>query len=203
MSSRISTPTDKNQPLRPPIFTTLLTNLIHFTMVPAFAAPKEAASTSDPRIKLIKAKIKKENHQPDALIEILHSVQNAYGFLPIDVLKLVSLELQLPPSHVYATATFYHFFSLKSKGKHTCLVCTGTACYVKGAGKLLQEIETSTGILAGHVSLDGNLGLDVARCIGACGMAPVVMVDDELIAHADEKTIRSKLMEKTAKHEPE
>ena len=160
--------------------------------------PKEAISNSDPRIKLIKTKIKKENHQPDALIEILHTVQNAYGFLPLEILQLLSFELKLPPSHVYATATFYHFFSLKSKGKHTCLVCTGTACYVKAAGELLQAIEQQTGIPSGQVSKDGLLGVEVARCIGTCGMAPVVMVDNEMIPHASLDEVLSKIHEKTS-----
>jgi bidirectional [NiFe] hydrogenase diaphorase subunit len=166
-------------------------------MVSLSPAPKEAISNTDPRIKLIKTKIKKENYQPDALIEILHTVQNAYGFLPLEILKLLSFELKLPPSHVYATATFYHFFSLKLKGKHSCLVCTGTACYVKAAGKLLQAIEQQTGIASGQVSKDGNLGVEVARCIGACGMAPVVMVDDEMIPRASLEEVLAKIQEKT------
>jgi bidirectional [NiFe] hydrogenase diaphorase subunit len=143
----------------------------------------------DPRTKLLNAKIKKEGAKPDALIEILHSAQNAYGYLPRNVLAFISHALKLPPSRVYATVSFYHFFSMQSKGEHTCLVCTGTACYVKGAQQILQTVENAYGIRAGQVTVDGKLGLQVARCVGACGLAPVVMLDDEVKAKATGKEI--------------
>ncbi len=142
---------------------------------------KEAIDTlslNDPRVKLISARIKKEKYRPDALIEILHTAQNAYGYLPMPVMKYITKALHLPPSRVYSTATFYHFFSLKSKGEHTCLICTGTACYVKGAQAILKSLESRYGLKAGQVSADQKLGVQVARCIGACGLAPVAVIDD-------------------------
>jgi bidirectional [NiFe] hydrogenase diaphorase subunit len=139
---------------------------------------------SDPRTKLLDAKIRKEGARPEALIEILHTAQNAYGYLPMKVLAHISRSLRLPPSRVYATVSFYHFFSLRSKGEHTCLVCTGTACYVKGAQQVLQAVEKAFGLSAGQVTADGKLGVQVARCVGACGLAPVVLVDDVLQAKA-------------------
>jgi len=142
--------------------------------------PDKEIQTSDPRIKLIAAKMKKENYKADALIEILHIAQNAYGYLPMNILKFITKELKLPPSRVYSTVSFYHFFSLKSKGDHTCLVCTGTACYVKGALGLLDEIEHKFSLKPGQVSADNKLGVQVARCIGACGLAPAVVLDDEV-----------------------
>jgi len=144
---------------------------------------------SDPRTKLLAAKIKKEGARPEALIEILHTAQNAYGYLPLKVLVHISRALHLPPSRVYATVSFYHFFSLKSKGEHTCLVCTGTACYVKGAKQVLQAVENAFGISAGQVTADGKLGVQVARCVGACGLAPVVLLDDALKAKASGEEI--------------
>jgi bidirectional [NiFe] hydrogenase diaphorase subunit len=144
---------------------------------------------TDPRVKLIAAKIKKENHRPESLIEILHTAQNAYGYLPLNVLAYITGSLHLPPSRVYAAVTFYHFFSLKSKGEHTCLVCTGTACYVKGAQVILQELEKQFGIKAGQVTVDQKLGIQVARCVGACGLAPVVVLDDEVEAKVSAETI--------------
>ena len=87
----------------------------------------ENLSRTDPRVKQILVKMKKENYRPDALIEILHTAQNSFGYLPMNVLAFITKELKVPPSRVYSTVTFYHFFSLKSKGEHTCLVCTGTA----------------------------------------------------------------------------
>ena len=133
-------------------------------------------SKTDSRIKLIGAKIKKENYKPDALIEILHTVQNAYGYLPMNVLSYITKELKLPPSRVYSTVTFYHFFSLTPRGEHTCLVCTGTACYVKGAQLILNEIEKQFRLKPGQVTADNKLGVQVARCIGACGLAPEVVL---------------------------
>jgi bidirectional [NiFe] hydrogenase diaphorase subunit len=153
---------------------------------------------TDPRIKLITAKIKKENFKPDALIEILHTAQNVYGYLPMNVLKYITKSLHLPPSRVFSTVTFYHFFSLKSKGEHTCLVCTGTACYVKGAQLILNEIEKNFALKPGQVSSDNQLGVQVARCIGACGLAPAVVIDDEVQAKVNSEEIVNKINTKIA-----
>jgi bidirectional [NiFe] hydrogenase diaphorase subunit len=159
-------------------------------------------SKADPRIKLIAAKIKKENYRPEALIEILHTAQNAYGYLPIPVLSYITKSLKLPPVRVFAAVTFYHFFSLKSKGEHTCLVCTGTACYVKGANTILKELEKAFGIKAGQVTNDEKLGIQVARCVGACGLAPVVVVDDEVEAKVSADHIVQEIRAKILEHEP-
>jgi len=152
--------------------------------------PDVEASKNDPRIKLIMAKIKKENYRPDALIEILHTAQNAYGYLPMNILVFITRQLRVPPSRVYSTVTFYHFFSLKSKGEHTCLVCTGTACYVKGSQEILNKIEQDFRIKAGEVTPDNKLGLQTARCIGACGLAPAVVIDDEVKAKVNARDIK-------------
>ena len=151
------------------------------------------APKTDPRLKLLAAKIKKENYKPDALIEILHTAQNAYGYLPINVLKYITKALHLPPSRVFSTVSFYHFFSLKSKGEHTCLVCTGTACYVKGAQNIINEIERKFALHPGQVSADNKLGVQVARCIGACGLAPAVVLDDEVLAKVSTDDIIDKI----------
>lgn len=162
------------------------------------AVPDKELLKTDPRVKLIAAKLKKESYKPDALIEILHTAQNAYGYLPMEVLKYISSALKLPPSRVYSTVTFYHFFSLKSKGEHTCLVCTGTACYVKGAQAILNEIERGLGLKAGQVTADNKLGVQVARCIGACGLAPAVVLDDEVQAKVAPEEIVHKINAKIA-----
>jgi bidirectional [NiFe] hydrogenase diaphorase subunit len=159
-------------------------------------------SKTDPRIKLIAAKIRKENYRPEALIEILHTAQNAYGYLPIHILSYITKALRLPPARVFAAVTFYHFFSLKSNGEHTCLVCTGTACYVKGAQAILLELEKQFGIKAGQVTADEKLGIQVARCVGACGLAPVVVVDDEVEAKVSADLIVSEIRAKIMEHEP-
>jgi bidirectional [NiFe] hydrogenase diaphorase subunit len=152
---------------------------------------------ADPRVKLITAKMKKENYKPDALIEILHTAQNTYGYLPKEVLTYITRALHLPPSRVYSTATFYHFFSLKSKGEHTCIVCTGTACYVKGAQAILNKLEQKFSLKPGQATADNKLGIQVARCIGACGLAPAVVIDNEVKGRAIAEEIIQTIREKT------
>lgn len=153
---------------------------------------------NDPRVKLLAKKIKKENYQPGSLIEILHTAQNAFGYLPPNVLQYITNELKLPPARVFSTVTFYHFFSLKSKGEHTCLVCTGTACYVKGAQAIVNELEKQFGLQSGQVTPDNKLGVAVARCIGACGIAPAVVLDDEVLAKVEPQELTQKIKSKLA-----
>jgi bidirectional [NiFe] hydrogenase diaphorase subunit len=160
------------------------------------------AAKTDPRLKLIAAKIKKENYKADALIEVLHTAQNAYGYLPKSVLAYITKALKLPPSRVYSTVTFYHFFSLKSKGEHTCLVCTGTACYVKGAQALIDEIQKGFGLKPGQVTPDNKLGIQVARCIGACGLAPAVVIDEEVQGKIKAEELTAKIKNKIGVYEP-
>ena len=120
--------------------------------------------------------------QPDSLIEILHAAQELFGYLDTDCLKYVGHALKVPPSRVYGVATFYHFFTLKPQGEHTCVVCLGTACYVKGGGKVLAAVEERVRIRAGETTADKKLSLLTARCIGACGIAPAVIYDGKVAA---------------------
>lgn len=161
------------------------------------AIPVKELSKTDPRVKLIAAKMKKENYKPDALIEILHTAQNAYGYLPKEVLTYITQSLHLPPSRVYSTVTFYHFFSLKSKGDHTCIVCTGTACYVKGAQNILNKLEEKFSLKPGQATADNKLGIQVARCIGACGLAPAVVIDNEVKGKVTADEVITIIQEKT------
>ena len=134
-------------------------------------------ASGDKRFKILEAHIKKHQFKQDALIEVLHKAQELFGFLDDDLLLFVAYRLKLPASRVYGVATFYHFFTLKPKGAHTCVVCMGTACYVRGADKLLAAVEQQAGIKAGETTPDGQLSLLTARCIGACGIAPAVVYD--------------------------
>lgn len=134
-------------------------------------------ASGDKRFKILEAHMKKFQFRHDALIEILHKAQELFGYLEDDLLLFISCKLKLPASRVYGVATFYHFFQLKPQGKHTCVVCLGTACYVKGADKLLAAIEAQTKIKAGETTPDNELSLLTARCIGACGIAPAVVYD--------------------------
>ena len=134
-------------------------------------------ASGDKRFKILEAHMKKHQFNQDALIEVLHKAQELFGYLEDDLLLFIAYKLKLPASRVYGVATFYHFFTLKPKGQHTCVVCMGTACYVKGADKVLAAVEQKAGIKAGETTADGQLSLLTARCIGACGIAPAVVYD--------------------------
>jgi len=132
------------------------------------------------RFKILEAHMKKHQYRHDALIEILHKAQELFGYLEDDLLLFVAYRLKLPASRVYGVATFYHFFTLKPQGKHTCVVCLGTACYVKGSAKVLAAIEERAKIKNGETTPDNQLSLLTARCIGACGIAPAVTYDGQV-----------------------
>jgi bidirectional [NiFe] hydrogenase diaphorase subunit len=134
-------------------------------------------ASGDKRFKILEAHMKKHQFKHDALIEVLHKAQELFGFLEDDLLLFIAYRLKLPASRVYGVATFYHFFTLKPQGRHTCVVCMGTACYVKGANQVLAAVEEKAGIKAGETTPDNELSLMTARCIGACGIAPAVVYD--------------------------
>ncbi len=121
-----------------------------------------------------------EKSQPGALMPVLQKAQEIYGYLPIEVQGIVAEGLGLSLSEVYGVATFYSQFSLNPKGEHRISVCLGTACYVKGADKILEGIEKRLGIKCGECTSDGVFSLDSCRCVGACGLAPVMMIDDDV-----------------------
>jgi bidirectional [NiFe] hydrogenase diaphorase subunit len=147
------------------------------------AASLESRLATDARMKTLAAAMKRHQYQPDALIEVLHTAQELFGYLDPDLLLHVASSLKLPPSRVYGVATFYHFFSLKPKGEHTCVVCMGTACYVKGAATLVKTIEEYAGVKSGETRADGKLSLVAARCIGACGIAPALVLDGQVVGN--------------------
>lgn len=137
--------------------------------------------SGDPRFKLIDRTLKRFQYQQDALIEVLHTAQEAFGFLEEDLLVYVARQLKLPLSWVYGVATFYHFFSLKPQGEHSCIVCMGTACYVKRAAEIVAQLQSEFGVEPGQTTPDGKLSLATARCLGSCGLAPVLVLDGEVV----------------------
>ncbi len=134
-------------------------------------------ASGDKRFKILEVHMKKHQFRQDALIEVLHKAQELFGYLEDDLLLFISHKLKLPPSRVYGVATFYHFFTLKPQGEHTCVVCMGTACYVKGADKVIDAVQEKLKIKAGETTADNKVSLLTARCIGACGIAPAVVYD--------------------------
>ncbi len=136
--------------------------------------------SGDKRFKLLDVTMKRHQYQPDALIEVLHKAQELFGYLEQDLLLYIARSLKLPPSRVYGVATFYHLFSLKPQGVHTCVVCMGTACYVRGAAEILAALEQEVQIQPGETTADGQLSLGTARCLGSCGVAPAAVFDGKV-----------------------
>ena len=137
--------------------------------------------SDDKRWKIVEATARRHGREPHALIETLHTVQECFGYLDDAALKFVASTLRVPLSRVFGAATFYHFFTLKPKGKHTCVVCTGTACYIKGAPALLTAIEKTYGVKPGETTQDNELSVLTARCLGSCGLAPAVVMDGAVL----------------------
>ena len=150
---------------------------------------KNDHSSGDNRFKIIDRTLKRSQFQQDALIEVLHTAQETFGFLSDDLLVYVARQLKLPLSWVYGVATFYHFFSLKPQGEHNCTVCLGTACYVKNAAELITALHKAYDIEPGQITPDHQFSLTSARCLGSCGLAPVVLLDGEVVGRALPETL--------------
>ncbi|MGA7828733.1 MAG: bidirectional hydrogenase complex protein HoxE [Geobacteraceae bacterium] len=126
--------------------------------------------------------LKRCQYSQDALIEILHAAQETFGFLGEDTLTYIAHELKLPLSWVYGVASFYHHFNLKPQGEHSCNICMGTACFVKRAGEIVETLEREFRVQAGETTADGKLSLNIVRCLGNCGLAPMVIMDGKVHA---------------------
>lgn len=139
-----------------------------------------SAPSDDKRWRIVETRMRRLGNRPDGLIEALHSVQETFGYLDDDALHYISASLRVPPSKVFGVATFYHHFTMKPQGEHACVICTGTACYINGAGEILKTVESRLGIRPGQTTSDGELSLLTARCLGACSLAPAAIVDGEV-----------------------
>jgi bidirectional [NiFe] hydrogenase diaphorase subunit len=141
---------------------------------------KPAPPNDDKRWKIVATRMRRMGDRPEALIEALHASQEAFGFLDSDALEFVGDTLGVPHSRVFGVATFYSFFTLKPQGEHTCVVCTGTACYINGASDILEALDQALGVKPKGTTEDGKLSLLTARCIGACSLAPAVVIDGQM-----------------------
>jgi bidirectional [NiFe] hydrogenase diaphorase subunit len=137
--------------------------------------------------------MKEHNYQESALLEILHKAQEIYGYLDKDLLMDVSGSLNLPPSHVFGVATFYSLFKMRRPGEHVITGCLGTACYVKEVEEIMQAIEREFHLKRGGSTPDGKLSLFMTRCIGACAMAPNIVVDEEVVGKATKEIVLEKI----------
>ncbi|AXC15115.1 NAD-reducing hydrogenase subunit HoxE [Acidisarcina polymorpha] len=143
--------------------------------------PMPPLPSDDKRWKIVNGTMRRHGYERNALIETLHTVQSSFGCLDDNAIRFVARALHVPLSQAFGVATFYNHFSMKPPGKHTCTICIGTACYIKGADRLLAAAEKLLQIKPGKTTQDGNVSLMTARCVGACGRAPVMLVDEELV----------------------
>lgn len=154
---------------------------------------KPPAPSDDKRWKIVETRMRRLGDRPAALIEALHAAQEAFGYLDTDALRYVGDTLGVPHSRVFGVVTFYSFFTLKPQGEHTCVVCTGTACYIGGAKEILAGLEKRLGVKPKETSADGKVSLLTARCIGACALAPAVVIDGEVSAKMTSDKLIAKL----------
>ena len=142
------------------------------TAVPYNGTPEQEAR--------LRAVIDEHRGQPGATMPVLQAAQEIFGYLPEEVQIMVAEGLDVPLSEVYGVSTFYSLFTLNPKGKYQISVCLGTACYVKGAADVLDAVQKKLGIAPGGITMDGLFSLDACRCIGACGLAPVMMINEDV-----------------------
>ncbi len=149
--------------------------------------------SDDKRWRIVQAAMRRNGFRRDALIETLHAVQESFGYLDDASLRYVARSLHAPMSHVYGVSTFYHFFSLKPAGEHTCVVCTGTACYIKGAPGLLEAVGREFRIGDGETTVDGKVSILTARCLGSCGLAPAAVFDGQVAGKVSQEEMVDRL----------
>jgi bidirectional [NiFe] hydrogenase diaphorase subunit len=141
---------------------------------------RSAAPSSDKRWRIVDATMRRHGYSSHALIESLHTAQECFGYLDEVALRYIAALLHVPLSKVFGVVTFYHFFSMRPPGRHACVVCMGTACYIKGAAQLLETLEKKYGIKDGQTTPDGEISVVTARCLGSCGLAPAVVFDGDV-----------------------
>lgn len=144
----------------------------------------------DEREEKVRKLIKDLKYDKSQLMHILNETQNIYGYIPMRAQKIISEELNVPMAEIYGVITFYSRFSLEPKGKYNIAVCLGTACYVKGSQAVLDKIKEILGIDVGQVTADGKFSLEATRCIGACGLAPVMTINEEVYGKLDPSMIK-------------
>lgn len=135
----------------------------------------------------LKAVIDEKKNLRNPLIEILRTAQEIFGYLPVEVQEFIANEMNVPASKVYGVVTFYNFFSMTPRGKYMLNVCTGTACYVKGAPRLIQMISDQLGIGMGETTPDGLFTMSAVRCVGACSLAPVFVIGEDTFGRIENK----------------
>jgi bidirectional [NiFe] hydrogenase diaphorase subunit len=146
---------------------------------------KPVAPSGDKRWRIVERRMRQLGNRPDAVIEALHAAQEAFGYIDRDAMWYVSESLAVPPSTVFGVATFYHYFKLQPQGAHTCVVCTGTACYIDGAMQILAAIRVGLEVQPHETTADRRLSLQTGRCFGSCSLAPAAIIDGKVVGRVD------------------
>lgn len=155
----------------------------------------EALYLSQSKIDKLHAICEEYNNEPSELINILHSAQGSLGYLPPEVQEVIASKLDIPVARVYGVVTFYSFFTMTPNGKYPISICMGTACYVRGAEKVLDELERQLEIKVGETTPDGLFSLDCLRCVGACGLAPVLSIGGKVYGRVTPGKVKKILSE--------
>jgi len=146
--------------------------------------------SQNPKIQELDAFIAKINAKESDLIEVLHHAQNLFGYISEELLGHISEKISVPKAKIYGVVSFYSYFTTEPRGKNVINVCMGTACFVRGADKILREFESQLRMKTGETSIDGIFTIDSLRCVGACGLAPVVMVNDKVYGRVETGDVR-------------
>lgn len=147
------------------------------------ALRNSCCGTDDALLTRVKQLAESYRGKDGSLIQVLHLVQGVYGYLPLEIQEIVAASLELPLSTVSGVVSFYSFFATEPRGKHTIRVCMGTACYVRGGVSIIDKLESVLGIKVGHTTADKIFTFEIARCIGACGLAPAMTIDNVVYKH--------------------
>jgi bidirectional [NiFe] hydrogenase diaphorase subunit len=151
-------------------------------------APKKEHPSGDERFKAIDLSMKRFRYEKDALLEVLNTAQETFGYISEDLLIYISSNLRVPMSQIYGVATFYHRFTFEPLGEHNCVVCTGTACHVKGSAEIVERLAIDLKIDPGGTTENGLMSLTTARCLGSCGLAPVIVLDGQVMGKETPET---------------
>ncbi len=168
-------------------------------------APKEGEvhPSGDERYLSIDRTMEQCKYEKDSLLEVLNAAQEVFGYLSKDLLIYISNQLNVPMSQVYGVATFYHAFTFEPQGEHNCITCKGTACHVKGADRIIEALSEEFNIAAGETTPDGLFSLTIARCVGSCGLAPVIVLDGQIYGKETPETAKMRVLEAVSRSKEE
>lgn len=155
----------------------------------------ELHPSGDERYLSIDRTMKQFKYEKDSLLEVLNAAQEVFGYLSRDLLIYISTHLKVPMSQVYGVATFYHLFTFEPQGEHNCIICKGTACHVKGADRIIEALSEEFDIAAGETTPDGLFSLTIARCLGSCGLAPVIVLDGQVYGKETPEAVSKRALE--------